>query len=118
VGTYNEDSLIEFMRQLRPHFRGQQVILIWDGLPSHRSRPMGEFLAKRRHWPEVRRLPAYPPELNPVEGFWADLKGRGVANRCETQVQRLAWVAEAGADRVRADRHLLSGFFRHSGLQL
>jgi transposase len=118
AGTYNEDSLIEFVREVRQHFRGQQVILLWDGLPSHRSRLMSEFLAKQRHWLEVRRLPAYAPELNPVEGLWANLKGQELANRCETQVQRLAWVAEDGADRVRADRHLLFGFLHHAGLQL
>ena len=118
AGTYNEDSLIEFVRDLRQHFRGQQVILLWDGLPSHRSRLMSEFLAKQRHWLEVRRLPAYAPELNPVEGLWANLKGRELANRCEVQVQRLAWVAEDGADRVRTDRHLLFGFLHHAGLQL
>lgn len=117
-GTYNEHSLIEFVRELRRHFRGQQVILLWDGLPSHRSRLMNEFLAKQRHWLEVRRLPAYAPELNPVEGMWANLKARELANRCEVQIQRLAWVAEAGADRLRSDRDLLLGFLRHTGLQL
>lgn len=67
-GTYNEESLIEFIRELRRHFRGEQVILLWDGLPSHRSRMMTRFLAEQRHWLEVRRLPAYAPELNPAEG--------------------------------------------------
>lgn len=46
-GSYNEQSLIEFVRELRRHFRGQQVILLWDGPPSHRSRLMSEFLAKQ-----------------------------------------------------------------------
>ena len=63
-GNYNEESLIEFIRDLRPHFRGEQVVLLWDGLPSHRSRMMTEFLAKQRHWLDVRRLPAYAPELS------------------------------------------------------
>ena len=71
--NYNELSLIEFVRELRRHFRGEQVILVWDGLPSHRSRLMQQFLAKQQHWLEVRRLPAYAPELNPVEGLWANL---------------------------------------------
>src|SRR5262252_9261216 len=103
-GTYNEHSLIEFVRELRRLFRGQQVILLWDGLPSHRSRLMSEFLAKQQHWLEVRRLPAYAPELNPVEGLWANLKGRELANRCDTMVRTVAYVARLGIDRVRADR--------------
>jgi len=37
---YNDESLIEFIRDLRRHFRGEQVILLWDGLPSHRSQMM------------------------------------------------------------------------------
>lgn len=28
--AYNDESLIEFIRQLRRPFRGEQVILIWD----------------------------------------------------------------------------------------
>lgn len=67
-GTYNQESLIEFVRELRGRFRGEQVILLWDGLPSHRSRRMTAFLAEQRHWLEVRRLPAYAPELNFARG--------------------------------------------------
>jgi hypothetical protein len=29
-GSYNEHSLIEFVRDLRRHFRGQQVILLFS----------------------------------------------------------------------------------------
>ena len=44
---YNDESLIEFIRDLRRHFRGEQVILLWDGLPSHRSQMMTLFLAEQ-----------------------------------------------------------------------
>jgi len=117
-GNYNDATLIEFVRELRRHFRGEQVILLWDGLPSHRSWPMQEFLAKQKDWLEVRRLPGYAPELNPAEGFWANLKSRELANRCETRVKTLGFVARLGADRVRGDRRLLFGFLRQTGLTL
>jgi len=29
-GSYNEESLIEFVRELRRHFRGEQVILLFS----------------------------------------------------------------------------------------
>ena len=54
---------------------------------------MMEFLAEQQQWLEVRRLPAYAPELNPVEGLWSNLKGRELANRCETTVRTVAFVA-------------------------
>jgi transposase len=116
--SYNTESLIEFIRELRRHFRGEQVILLWDGLPSHRSAQMQQFLAEQRHWLEVRRLPGYAPELNPVEGLWCNLKGRELANRCDTMVRTLAFVARLGVDRVRSTRELPFSFLRHAGLEL
>ena len=117
-GNYNEESLVEFIRDLRRHFRGEQVILLWDGLPSHRSRMMTRFLAEHRHWLEVRRLPAYAPELKPAEGLWSNLKSRELANRCETHVQMVTIAARQGANRVRSQRSLVLGFLRHTGLQM
>ena len=34
-GTYNDEGLIGFVRDLCRHLSGQQVILLWDELPSH-----------------------------------------------------------------------------------
>ena len=65
-GTYNDESLIEFVRELRRHFSCQQVILLWDGLPSHRSRRMREFLAKHSRWLQVEScLPTLPSSTQP-----------------------------------------------------
>jgi transposase len=99
--------------RVRRHFAGQQVILLWDGLPSHRSRRMREFLAKQGRWLEVERLPAYAPELNPAEGLWANLKGQELANRCEDAIEVVGLVARVGARRIRGDQDLLFGFLRH-----
>jgi len=66
----------------------------------------------------VLRLPGYAPELDPAEGFWANLKSRELANRCETRVKTLGFVARLGADRLRGDRRLLFGFLRQTGLTL
>src|SRR5262245_6448000 len=82
-------------------------------IPAHQ-----EFLAGQKDWLEVRRLPGYAPELNPAEGFWANLKGRELANRCEAHVRTVNFAAHLAADRVRRDRHLLSGFLRYAGLNL
>jgi transposase len=117
-GAYNDQSLIEFIRNLRRHFRGERVILLWDGLPSHRSRPMQEFLAKQRTWLQVERLPAYAPDLNPVEGLWANLKGRELANRCEQTIQAVEFYANIGVSRVSRSQDLLFAFLRHAKLAL
>ena len=41
-------------------------MLVWDGLNTHTSRAMRELIAAR-DWLTVFQLPAYAPELNPVE---------------------------------------------------
>ena len=45
AGAYNTESLIEFLRELHGHFPGEKVTVIWDGLPSHRSKAMKAWVA-------------------------------------------------------------------------
>jgi putative transposase len=45
---------------------GGPVVLVWDGLNTHTSRAMRELIAARS-WLTVFQLPAYAPQLNPVE---------------------------------------------------
>ncbi len=117
-GTYNDEGLIEFINQLRRHFRGDQVILLWDGLPSHRSRRMSDFLQTQRRWLQVERLPAYAPELNPVEGLWSNLKGGELANRVEDTIEATVAAATDGIARVRQRQELLFSLLDHAGLTL
>jgi len=79
-GAYTTAALIGVLRQLHQHFRRRRVILLWDGLPAHRSRPMCDYLAQQRRWLTVERLPAYAPELNPAEPLFGNVKGRELAN--------------------------------------
>jgi len=118
AGAYETQSLIAFVRQLRRHFCGQPVILIWDGLPGHRSTDMKRFLAAQQSWLEVVRLPGYAPELNPVEGLWAYLKGSHLANLNTRYIEEMEIAAEDAIDAVRARRDLPFAFLRHAGLSL
>jgi hypothetical protein len=83
-GSYDTDTLIMVLGQLRRLLGGEKATLLWDGLPAHRSTKMKAWIAGQRHWLVVERLPAYAPELNPVEGLWSNLKGKGgeLANLC------------------------------------
>ena len=117
-GSYNEESLIEVLKDLRRHFRGQKAILIWDGLSGHKSKLMLAHLEQQRRWLTVERLPAYAPDLNPVEGFWANLKGRELANRCDLETADTVAAARAGITRVRSNQQLLFSFLRHAGFSL
>ena len=117
-GAYNDESLIEFLQALHDELAGAKVTLIWDGLPSHRSRRMQAWIRAQRRWLVVERLPGYAPDLNPVEGLWGNIKGTELANLCADSIDEPAHAAHAGIDRIRADTDLAFAFLRRSGLSL
>jgi hypothetical protein len=114
--SYNTESLMEFLDDLRRHFRGRKVILVWDGLPAHRSHAMTEYLKGQRRWLSVERLPGYAPELNPVESLWGNVKGQELANLCADNLGHAAGAMTSGMSRVRGSQQLCFSFLHHVGL--
>ena len=115
AGSYETKSLIEFLKDLKRHFRRQYIILVWDGLPAHRSREMKEFLAEQKDWLEVEQLPGYAPDLNPVEDLWQNIKTQELANQSSDYLSEVVDAAEEGLERVQGDQELLFGFLGHTG---
>jgi len=54
-GSYNTESLIGFLHDLREHFAGANLTLIWDGLPAHRSNAMKDWITSQQDWLTVER---------------------------------------------------------------
>jgi transposase len=79
---------------------------------------MGAWLNRHRHWLVVERLPAYAPELNPVEGLWSSLKAVELANLTSPTLAEVIDQAHRGIERVRCTPHLASSFLRHAGLSV
>ena len=61
------------MQHLQRHIGGKLTI-IWDGLPAHRSRVVREFVTSQGPRLQLEWLPAYAPELNPIENVWEYLR--------------------------------------------
>jgi DDE superfamily endonuclease len=116
--SYDTDSLIGVLEQLKGFYAGHRVVLIWDGLSSHWSHKMRTHLDAQRAWLKVERLPAYAPELNPVEYLWANLKGAELANGTADTVAEVADQAQEGIQRVCDSDSLVMGFLAHTGLSL
>jgi hypothetical protein len=116
--SYDTDSLIGVLEQLADFYRGQRVVLIWDGLSAHWSYKMRAHLDTQRDWLTVERLPAYAPELNPVEYLWANLKGAELAHFAGDTVGEVADQAHHGIRRVCDSDTLVVGFLAHTGLSL
>jgi transposase len=116
-GAYNDETLIEFLRELN-EIEQRRVLLIWDGLPAHRSRRMTDWVERQRAWLAVEQLPGYAPDLNPLEQAWGNLKSQELANLCSDTIDAVAEVAEHGLDRIGTDADLCFAFLKHSGLRL
>ena len=114
-GSYNDESLIAFLRELKRYLRGQKAILVWDGLPAHKSRKMKQYLESQSNWLNVEMLPGYSPDLNPVEDLWGNLKGQELANRCVDGLGEAEQSVCHGMRRVRQSE-LPFSFLHHAGL--
>ena len=65
-----------FLHQVSERHSSEFVVMVMDGAPSHRSRQL--------EVPEnmvLLYLPPYPPELNPVELLWDELREKEFANK-------------------------------------
>lgn len=67
--------VVVFLRHLLQRIPGR-LLIVWDGLAAHRSQRVKEYVAGLEGRIHLERLPAYAPELNPVEYVWAHLNGR------------------------------------------
>jgi transposase len=65
-GAGRSRQIVVFLQHLARHIPGP-IVLIWDGLNAHRSRETRAYLANQGRRLTVVRLPAYSPDLNPVE---------------------------------------------------
>jgi len=74
-------------------------------------------LVAARDWLTVFRLPAYAPELNPVEPVWSHLK-RSLANLAKRDIGQLTALIKTRLRRMQYRPGLLDGFLAKTGLDL
>jgi hypothetical protein len=114
--SFDTESLIHFLKELKRFVQGTPVILIWDRLPAHRSKVMKHYLLQQRDWLEIEWLPAYAPDLNPTEAVWNNIKGRELANFCADEIGEATNAFRTGLRRVSHTLQLALSFLSHAGL--
>jgi hypothetical protein len=77
-GFYTADKVVEFLRDLLRHLRGN-VVVVWDRGGHHKGPAMREFLGTHRRL-RLELLPPWAPDHNPVEAVWSWLKYGELAN--------------------------------------
>jgi DDE superfamily endonuclease len=93
------------------------VILIWDNLNTHRSKIMSQFTAANASWLTVVQMPAYAPELNPVEGAWSAMKS-SLGNLAPCSLDQLAATIRDRLRRIQRQPDLITGLLGQTGLTL
>jgi transposase len=93
------------------------IVLIWDNLNTHLSTVMREFIQAHHQWLTVIQLPAYAPDLNPVESVWAHMK-HDLGNLAVHTVDELAQVVKSRLKRIQYRPDLITGFLAQTGLTL
>ena len=118
----HEDSVkapevVGFLQHLQQHIPGK-LLIVWDGLPAHRSKDVADYLASTRGRVWVERLPGYAPELNPIEYLWGYAKGNDLANFAPKELWELSRAARKAFTRVRKVKRCLRAFWIQSHLNL
>jgi transposase len=115
AGSIKSLQVIEFLRHLQRHVPGKLMIL-WDGAPIHRSVLVKNYVSTTRRRIVVERLPAYAPELNPVEYMWGHLKTHEIANLIATQAWELSLEATAALRRMRRRNSIIAACYTQAEL--
>lgn len=112
----NAATVAHYLRHLRRHVRGP-CFLLWDRFPAHRARSVQSYLAETMAW-HSEFLPAYAPELNPIENVWCYMKTHSRTNEVAFDLDDLTRSARRhGRSLQRSDR-LLRSFLKHTPLFL
>ncbi len=80
----------------------RKLLVIWDGLPAHRSRVVRDYVDSTQGAIQIEQLPGYAPELNPVEFLWAHWKQHELANFCPKHFAELSGFAR---NKLRRSQH-------------
>ena len=112
----NADAFEAFVRWLRRQIR-HGIILVLDRWSVHRSgarRLTERFGAKV----QIEWLPAYAPELNPVEQVWSHTKYADLPNYIPEDIDALAEAVIRSIEQTGCTQTLMRSFFHHARLKL
>jgi len=110
------DDVFAFVQHLRGHLK-RPLLVIWDRFSGHKkaARLLRDLYGPRIH---IEDLPAYAPELNPVEYCWSHTKYGEMANFIPHDVEHLADEVARSLLAKHQRPALLRAFFQHARLDL
>lgn len=108
--SFTSEDIVWFLNKLCGRYRKRDMLIIWDGAAIHRSEVVKAFLKNRPARIHLERLPAYSPQLNPVELVWSQLK-RSLKNQVFTSLEELTLAVLDQVKCLEKDPKLVRSFF-------
>lgn len=101
-GNCNKEHTIQFLQRIAEWLDEQPgtVVIIWDGAPWHRAKSVQAAAAKLGF--TLIPLPAYSPDLNPIENLWRWMREEVTRNHCHPSMRHLFDACKAFIDRINA----------------
>lgn len=110
------EQMVWFLTQMHHHF-GRKIIIIWDRSSVHRSAAR-YFETHHPGWFQFEWLPAYAPDLNPVEQCWNHAKYSDLSNFIPQDIDHLETEVTGSINDQSHDQRLLNAFFGYIRLAL
>lgn len=114
-GTIRSPQIVEFLRALAATI-GRKLLIVWDGLQAHRSKLVRGYIDSQSGAIAIERLPAYAPELNPVEYIWGYLKHHAMPNYCAADLGDVADRARRNLRSMQRRPTLVRAFWQQAEL--
>lgn len=114
-GSIKGPEVVEFLQHLCRQIAGPLTI-VWDGLGAHWGKLVKEHVAACEGKLHLEQLPAYAPELNPVEYLWAQVKQHEMANFTPKDLHELSAEARRALRKVKRAPRYIRAFWIQSEL--
>lgn len=116
-GAITGVQVVEFLKALKSTI-GRKLLVIWDGLPAHRSRLVRDYIESIDGDIVLERLPSYAPELNPVEYLFGHAKQHELANLCLDTIEEVKRYATRRLKAMQRRPRLIQAFWQQAELAL
>jgi transposase len=117
AGAIKSAQIVEFLGALQRQI-GKPLLIVWDGVGTHKSKLVRQWLDAQNGRIAMAFLPPYAPELNPVEAIWAYLKQHEIANLCPADLAEVSDFARRRLKSMQRRPRLVRAFWKQAELDL
>ena len=102
-GNCNGTQSVKFLQRLHAWIGDSDipVVIIWDGAPCHRTKIVQSAATQLGF--TLQPLPAYSPDLNPIEGLWKWMREEVTQLHCYPTLRHLFVACQAFIARINLD---------------